>query len=127
MGSAVVDSYVVLLPQFGISLVSWLQILFSINRFQGVRRFARSDLWALLLYMHAGMVRWVAALSLKTATLGFQILTAFVGATMAWASFVVLFNGGFYLPSSQQWLALSMSLLVTLLWEVNARVVNDLP
>jgi hypothetical protein len=92
------------------------------NRYRSVLRFSRADVWALLLFLHGGLVRWVAALSLKGGSLSFQILSALVGALMSWIAFVVVFNTGFVLPSYQQLWALVMSLLITALWEVSNRL-----
>lgn len=112
----------ILLPQMLISVVSWIQLILSINRFRGMFRFSRVDIWALLLFLHGGLVRWVAAQSLTNGTLRFQILSALVGALLSWISFVVVFNAGFILPSYQQFWALVMSLLITSLWEVSNRL-----
>ena len=86
---------------------------------RGILRFSRADVWALLLFLHGGLVRWVAALSLANGTLRFQIISALVGAILSWISFVIVFNTGFVLPSHQQLLALIMSLVITTLWEVS--------
>lgn len=105
-----------------ISMVSWIQLILSMNRYHGILRFSRADVWALLLFLHGGLVRWIAALSLTSGTLRFQILSALVGAILSWISFVVVFNAGFILPSHQQLWALVMSLLITALWEISNRL-----
>lgn len=116
----------ILLPQMLISMVSWIQLILSMNRYRGMLRFSRADVWALLLFLHGGLVRWVAALSLTNGTLRFQILSALVGALLSWISFVVVFNAGFILPSHQQLWALVMSLVITTLWEVSNRLALQL-
>jgi len=115
-----------LVPQFLIGLVSWIQLLLSMNRYRGAMRFTRTELWALLLFLHGGFVRWIAALAVLTSSLGFQIFVALVGVTLGWASFVVVFNEGFTLPSRQQTWALGMSLVIAGLWEVNGRLLINL-
>ena len=112
----------ILLPQFLISIVSWIQLILSMNRYRGVCKFTRTDVWALVVFLHSGFVRWIATLAVKGASLRFQILTAFVGALLMWISFVIVFNEGFLIPSRQQWWALGMSVVVTSLWEVNNRL-----
>lgn len=119
------DVYWILVPQMLISLASWAQLVLSMNRFR-VDNFPRSDLWALVILLHSGFVRWVAALAVQTSTLAFQMLVAFVAAALGWTSFVIIFNEGFLLPTRQQTAALGMSLLVTTMWEVNNRVVVNL-
>lgn len=116
-------TYWIILPQFLISVVSWLQLILSMNRFRGVCMFTRTDLWALVIFLHSGFVRWIAALAVQGATLRFQIFAAFIGATLSWISFVIVFNEGFLLPSRQQWWALLMTAVVTSLWEINNRLV----
>lgn len=113
------NAYLILAPQVGISLVSWLQLVFSMNRYHGVTRFERIDLWALLLLMHGAFVRWMAALALVASSLPLQVAMALVASAISWAGFVLVFNAGLHLPSRQQWLALAMSVAVTLLWEVH--------
>lgn len=120
------DTYLLLIPQFLISVVSWLQLILSINRFHGLDRFSRTDVWGLLVFLHAGFVRWIATLAIVAASMHFQIFMAFVAATLGWISFVVVFNEGFALPSRQQCLALVMSLVITVLWEVNNRMLTGM-
>ena len=120
-------TYVVLAPQVGISLVSWLQLVFSMNRYRGVARFERIDLWALLLFLQGAFVRWMAALALVASSLPLQMAAALVASAISWAGFVLIFNGDLHLPSRQQWIALAMSLLVTLLWEVHNRLLVVAP
>ena len=117
--------YWILLPQMVISLASWAQLVLSMNRFR-TRELPLSDVWALLLFLHGGFVRWIAALAVQTSSLGFQMTVAYVAAALGWTSFVIIFNEGFLLPTRQQMAALGMSLLVTTMWEVNNRVVVGL-
>lgn len=122
-----VGAYWILLPQMGISIVSWGQLLLSMNRYRGACSFTRNDLWALLLFVHGGFVRWIAALSLRTSSVTFQLTAAFLGAAIGWASFVIVFNEDFTLPTRQQTWALLLSLVITGLWEANNRLLFELP
>lgn len=116
------DGYILLLPQLGISLTSWAQMVLSMNRYKGCCRFRLSDLWGLVLLVHAGFVRWIATLATRSDTLLFQISASVIAAILGWVSFVVIFNGDFLLPTRQQTLSLVMSLVVTMLWEINNRI-----
>lgn len=108
----------ILIPHLGISLVSWFQIILSMNRYKGILHFLRTDLWSLLIFLHGGLVRWVSAVSLTMEdTVHFQLLSAIVGTTLSWISFVLIFNRDVIIPSYQQFWALFMSLVITLLWE----------
>ena len=124
---APVEVYYILLPQFGISIVSWAQLVFSMNRYRGFCGFTMTDLWALLIFTLAAIIRWIATMSIRTSSLEFQIFVSFIGAALAWNSFVLVFNQSFVLPTMQQTAALLMSLVVTGLWEVNNRLVYELP
>ena len=118
-----VSAHYLLWPQFAISLVSWFQLLLSMNRYQGLRGLTRADVWAFALLLHAALLRWVAAIVVRSGAFELQIAAASVSACLAWISFVIVFNEGFLLPSRQQMGALLMSLVVTGLWEVNNRLV----
>ena len=120
------DATIVIAPQVAISVVSWLYLVLSMNRYRGVFNFRRVDLWSFLIYVHAGFIRWVAALALYKKDVAMQIVSSLLGSTLAWVSFVIVFNDAFLVPSYQQWVALVMSLVVTALWEVQNRLVFDL-
>ena len=122
-----VSAYWILLPQFGISMVSWTQLILAMNQYHGVCRFSPVDLWSLLLFCLASVVRWTASLAIRTSSLEFQLLLAFLATALGWVGFVVVFNKDFVLPTVQQSWALGMSLAVTTLWEVNNRLVVTLP
>lgn len=116
----------ILLPQFFISFVSWIQLVCSMNRFRGLNKFTNTDLWALLLFVHSGFVRWIAALAVRTSSLAFQIVAALIASTLGWISFVVVFNECFRFPSPQQRYSLILSIVVTGLWEVSNRLVFEM-
>lgn len=117
---------VILVPQLFISIVSWLQLIFSINRYRGPLHFSRLDLWGLIIFLHAAFVRWITALSTHNGPFLFQTLMATIGATLSWISFVVVFNQSFHIPTRQQWTALALSILITFLWEFHNRLMIDL-
>lgn len=114
--------YWILLPQLGISLVNWAQLVLSMNQYRGLCRFSRVHVWSLLLSLFAGVVRWVSQLAIRTETLGFQLVAAFVGSGITWTCFVLVFNQDFEPPTRQQATALLLSLVVTSLWEVSNRL-----
>lgn len=116
----------ILVPQLCISVVSWIQLVFSMNRFRGFHRFTTMDMWALLLFIHSGFVRWIAALAVKTSSVEFQITAALVSSTLGWISFVVVFNECFSFPSRQQRYSLFLSIIATGLWEVSNRLVFEM-
>lgn len=117
---------IVFLPHVTISVVSWLQLLFSMNRYRGMLHFSSVDLWSLLLFLHSGVVRWVSALAAKTSSFSFQIWSASVATVITWTAFVIVFNGGFVIPTRQQWMSMVFSLVVAGMWEVSYRLVLEL-
>lgn len=118
--------YLLLLPQLAISVVSWAQIILSINKFKGACSFRETDVWGLLILIHGAFMRWIATLATRTSPIWFQMTAALVAAAIGWTSFVVIFNEDFLLPTRQQTLSLVMSLVVTVLWETNNRMLYDL-
>lgn len=116
----------VLLPQLSISLLSWIQLMLSMNRFRGVRNFTRTDVWAFMLFLHGAFVRWIAALSVRSHNPTYQITSSAISAALSWTSFVVVYNEDFLIPTRQQAWALLMSLSINLLWEVNNRIVFNI-
>jgi len=118
------SDFLMLLPQVAISAVTWAQLVLSMNHVRD-RRVARADVWACLVSLHAGVVRWVAAMSTRSSPFGVQLVFAGAGATLGWTCFVIIFNRGFVLASRQQLFALVMSLLVTVFWETHNRILFE--
>lgn len=118
-----IDAYLILLPQYLISLTTWLQIVLSMNRFRGMGAFSYTDLWALLLLLLSAHMRWIATVALQVAGLETQVASSTLGSILSWAAFVIVFNSNFSAPSAQQWFALFMSVFVILGWEVQNRMI----
>lgn len=117
---------VALFPHLGISVLSWLQLVFSMNRFYGIKKFKVIDAWAFMLFLHGAFVRWIAALAIRTHNPFYQLTASMIGAALSWTSFVVVYNGDFVLPTRQQTFALLITLLITMLWELNNRIIFNL-
>lgn len=120
-------SYGLLGVHMTISLGGWLQLVFSMNRFRGPCNFFFIDVWALVVYLQAGAVRWVASLAVREPSVAFQLTVACLGTVLSWVAFVLIFNEKFSYPTAQQFAALFMSLILTLLWEASSRLVVLLP
>lgn len=119
----VYDLLVVFALHVGIGLASWANVVLSLNRFEGPTSFRRTDLWSLLLLLHASVLRYIAAVAMRIASVWIQLTTAVLSTVVTWTSFVVIFNRTFSFPTRQQWVALVMTTLATVLWEVSTRVV----
>ena len=120
-------TYVLLAPHLGIGFATWLQTLLALNQLREVRYMLSTDVWALLILLHASLLRWISTLAVQTLSLVFQVLTASVSSALVWVSFVVIVNRGFLLPTWQQMWALVMALVITTLWEFSNRMIVLLP
>lgn len=118
--------YYLLLPQVAIVFISWIQLIFSLNRFRGFLNFTSPELSSFYLFIISGACKWVAALSIKTNSFGFQLSSSLVGTSLYGAAFVVLYNNEFGLPSKQQSIGLVLSLVTSTLWEVQHRMVWEM-
>lgn len=108
---------------FANAIFSWVQIILSLNRYQGIVRITFAEWIALLIYVGAGIVRVVASLATASSTLALQMTAATIGSLLAWSSFIVLYNDSVSLPSRQQMQSIVLGLGSTVLWELNGRLI----
>ena len=118
--------YYLLLPQIAIVFISWIQLILSLNRFKGFLKFTSPELSAFYLFIISGACKWVAALSIRTNSFGFQLSSSLVGTALYGAAFVVLYNNEFGLPTRQQSVGLALSLVTSALWEIQHRMVWEM-
>ena len=114
-----------LLVQTGIGAVSWLQLVLSMNRFRGCAHFHRADLWALIIMMHASLLRWIGVMSTRTMSFTFQVIASNIAAMLTWCAFIVVFNNGFRPPTRQQAWVFVLSLAITSLWGISDRLLVE--
>jgi len=120
------DQYYLLLPQLAIVFISWIQLIFSLNRFKGLLKFTSPELSAFYLFIISGACKWVAALSIRTNSFGFQLTSSLIGTALYGSAFVILYNNEFDMPSKQQTIGLFLSLITSSLWEVQHRMVWEM-
>ena len=120
------DQYYLLLPQIAIVFISWIQLIFSLNRFKGLLKFTSPELSAFYLFIISGACKWVAALSIRTNSFGFQLASSLIGTALYGSAFVILYNNEFGIPSKQQTIGLFLSLITSSLWEVQHRMVWEM-
>jgi hypothetical protein len=120
------DEWMLLLPQILIGFLSWLQVMTSMNRLRRTSLIEIEGAWSLMLYIHRSVFFWISALSVNRAPFAFQLLLALVARIASFIGFVIVFNRGFYLPTRQQWLSFAVSILITIGWEINHRLVATL-
>lgn len=111
-----------LLPHLAIQFVSWLQIVLSLNRFNGVARFTRAELAGLAIYLCSAFVRWTASLATTNASFAFQAVTACIGGLMSFSGFIIIYNDRVALPTRQQRNSILLVLVITTLWETVSRM-----
>jgi hypothetical protein len=116
----------VIVPQVFISIISWAQLILSLNRFTSVRNFTRIDIFGLFLFLLGGGLRWISALAVRTHSLPFQICCAALGTLIKTTAFIIIYNCEMTLPTKQQVIALLLSAVITSLWEVQTRLVFSL-
>ena len=121
-----VNKYYLLLPQIAIVFISWIQLIFSLNRFRGFLKFSSPELYAFYMFIISGACKWVAALSIRTSSFFFQASSSLIGTALYGSAFVILYNNDFGLPSQQQNIGLILSLFTSLLWEIQHRMVWEM-
>lgn len=112
-----------ILPQVGISLVSWIQVILSLNMYKGLCCFSRQDAFALGLYMIAAGVRVVAGGAAAAQVFVIQLTSAIISTLITYAGFILIFNQTWNLPTRQQVVGGLFIILPTSLWEVHTRLV----
>ena len=113
-----------LIPQLSISLLGWLRTLLALNRMKWHITMAEGI--GLVLFVSAGLVRCVTALSTRRAGIVLQVFSAVVASLMVWAAFIVIFNNSLKLPTFQQWQSMILVIAVSALWEAHSRIMVNL-
>ena len=122
-GTLTQNEMMVIVPQFFISVISWMQLILSLNRFTSIRNFTRVDVFGLSLFLLGGVLRWIAALAVRTHSVFFQISCAALGTVIKTTAFIIIYNCELKLPTRQQLIALILSMVITSLWEIQTRLV----
>jgi hypothetical protein len=120
--SGTVDRVVLLFPHLAIQVISWLQVVLSLNRFRGFFLLTTPELVGLGMYTTSAVIRWAASLAARNAAFYFQLSLALVSAMLGWGAFVIIYNDRIELPTRQQMSSIGLVVLVTVLWEVVTRL-----
>ena len=118
--------YLLIFPQLGIACVSWIQTIFSLNRFRGLCKFTPPELAGFILYIISGSCKWVAAMASKQNSFSFQLSSSLIGTLLYTAGFTIIFNNNFTLATKQQWISILLAILSTSLWEIQSRMIVNL-
>ena len=114
-----------LLPHLAIQFISWIQVVLSLNRFNGISRFTRPEVFGLFVYICTAFVRWTASLATTNASFSFQATTAVVGGLMSFTAFVIIYNDRISLPTRQQRNSILLVVVITTLWETVSRMMMN--
>ena len=113
----------VLLPAFSIALLSWAYNILILDRFQEICRFRRIEIYALFVALTGGFAAWIGELSLKSEDMfALGIAASCFRTFVNWIVLVIIINEDVFL-SRQQLLSLIFKIVITVLWEIQHRLV----
>lgn len=108
-----------LLPQLGISIVQWSQVIFSLNKFRHIYHINKYEYFALCLYIAAAFVRVVSGATGVMDYFFMQVASSVIASTLAFSGFIIIFNNSLTLPSRQQGISIVLIGITTTLWTVH--------
>ena len=112
-----------ILPALAIAALGWIYSIFLLNKFKSFDRITRSEWLALSLYMVGGYSAWIGEMSIsKTYLTSLQIFAAIFRTSINWLAFIFIVNGRF-LVTRQQAGALVLTIIITVLWEIQHIIV----
>ena len=117
---------IVVLVQLLISIVSWLSLILSLNRWRSFRNVSAPEAVGFGLYVFVATVRVVGALATRTSDPVVQFFMSTTSSVLTWLIFVLLYNNALAPPTHQQWMALPFTLILNTLWEVQSYAIVNL-
>ena len=106
----------------GIAIISWFQAMLSMNLLRCRVKPMRA---ASVFFYMAGAVAYAStAFAMMSNRVVAQFVTSMFGSMFGWIAFVTIFHGDFVLPTRQQFGSLVQILILTLLWETRAALIN---
>ncbi len=110
-------------PVFMIAFLSWGYNLLILDRFRGFRNFKKIEIYALFVSLTGGVGAWIAEMSVKNENLiGLQITSSVFRALTSWLVLVIVVNEDVFLTRQQLW-SLGFRITITVLWEIQHRLV----
>lgn len=114
---------ILIIPQIGIALLSWIGTVFVLNRYRGVTQFSRIEWLALLLFLVGGFAGWIAVLCIVEANLAvLQIISSLYRTAVNWFALLLIVNGRLIVTTQQIW-SFALTIVTTLLWEWSYRII----
>ena len=112
-----------LLPALFIAILGWGYNILILDRYRGICKFRFIELYALFVALTGGFAGWISELSLKHEEMMTVGLVASSFRTLTnWILLVIIVNEDVFL-SRQQLISLGFKLLITIMWEVQHRLV----
>ena len=112
-----------LLPVFAIAISTWFSRIFVLDRFIGLCKFNKVELYGLFLSLLGGIGGWIATLSTKHSdAIALQIVSSVYRSFINWLTLVLIINEQFTV-SKQQLYSLVFSLFITVMWEIQNRLI----
>lgn len=112
----------IVLVSVGIALVGWLQAMLSMNLLRCPVKPMR--LASMLFYLASAVAYASTAFAIMSNRVAAQFVSSMFGSMFGWIAFVTIFHGDFVVPTRQQFGSLAQILLLTLLWETRAALIN---
>lgn len=113
----------VLLPAFSIALLNWGYNILILDRYRGLCKFRRIELYALFVACIGGFAAWIGELSLKQENMfAIGIAASCFRTFTSWVVLVIIVNEDVFL-SRQQLISLMFKVVITVLWEIQHRLV----
>ena len=111
------------LPALFIAFFNWVYAIFVLNRFRGIAEISNPELAAFLLFVLGGFATWIAEMCiLEDELTALQFVSSSYRTVVNWLGFVLVVNERLYI-TRQQFGSLAITLVISLLWELQHRVV----
>tara|TARA_B110000008_G_C16799057_1_gene495906 strand:+ start:330 stop:710 length:381 start_codon:yes stop_codon:yes gene_type:complete len=117
------NDYLAFIPVFSIATLSWFFTMLVLNKFKRPIRLKKYQLFALGVSLVGGVGAWTAEVSVRESELmTLQILASTFRSFSSWLSLLILVNDSVRL-STQQLLSIIPRVIITILWEIQHRLV----
>tara|TARA_Y100000748_G_C15441558_1_gene467380 strand:- start:568 stop:966 length:399 start_codon:yes stop_codon:yes gene_type:complete len=112
-----------LLPSFSIAFLNWCFNIFLLDKYRGILKFKKSEIYALFVSMLGGFASWITTMSIKEENMmTLQVTSSVFRAFTSWLVLVIIVNEDITL-SRQQFISFLFRLLMTILLEIQQRLV----
>lgn len=112
-----------LLPSFSIAFLNWCFNIFLLDKYRGILKFKKIELYALFVSMLGGFSGWITTMAIKEENMmTLQVTSSVFRAFTSWLVLVIIVNEDITL-SKQQFISFLFRLMMTVLLEIQQRLV----